>query len=79
MSISRSRIVRRSVFGCMPSNRSGHKRLVFRVTAYVFLHKRTNHNDNQLVLERLFECSMDYLRAHALAFKGQRTFCVRQE
>ncbi len=39
-------------------NRSGHKRLIFRVTAYVFLHKRANRNDSQLVLARIFQCSM---------------------
>ena len=40
------------------SNRSGHKRLVFRVTADVFLHKRANRNDSQVVLARIFQCSM---------------------
>jgi hypothetical protein len=45
------------------SNRSGHKRLVFRVPGDVVLHKGANRNDSQVVLARIFQRSMSQLRA----------------
>ena len=62
------------------SDRSGHKRLVFRVAADVFLHKRANRNDSQLVLARIFQCSMGWLApCPGLGFPGPAALlcCVR--